>query len=165
MKKILIACTLLFGLIACNKSTSQKVINKWEGKWEIIGVEGSVSSNASESNPFGSIEFFEDGSGELRLKNFDYSDVDMGIVMEFYMSPEKGKTIYIQGIVVKKTNPGFENYANNLPCTEGKTSFLADRGFLNNKKTAKLKTSAWPPCVFSEADPTKELIWTVKKKK
>ncbi|MES2587656.1 MAG: hypothetical protein V4622_01675 [Bacteroidota bacterium] len=154
MKKIhfiILVFPILF--FSCNKTLQEKKLKKWIGKWEIVGVSDDQGDIYNESNPFGTITFFEDGSGELRIKNYDYSDVDMGLVMEFFVKPDNGSFVYIYGVLLKETNPGFEDEKSNLPCEQGETAFFSKRGFFNaKKKNVSMKINSYPVCKFGSGE-------------
>lgn len=155
---LLISISILF-LSSCMKADSQKVISKWKGKWEIIKVE-SITNDYSESNPFGTIEFFENGDGIMKVKNLNYSGEDQGIEMGFVVYPQTGVHLRLYNLFIINTNPGYENLKGTFPCDGAEITFLWNRGFFGYKKTATMKMSTWPDCSFVDAGGG---TWTIRK--
>lgn len=155
---LLLSVSILF-LSSCMKADSQKVISKWKGKWEIIKVE-PIANDYSESNPFGTIEFFENGDGIMKVKNLNYDSEDQGIEMGFVVYPQTGVHLKLYNLFITNTNPGYENLIGKFPCDAAEITFLWNRGFFSNKKTATMEMATWPDCSFVDAGGGK---WTIRK--
>lgn len=151
MKKLSIIIVIFSLFVSCGKTLQQKSVKKWEGKWKIINIEGA---DFTEDNPFGYIEFFKDGTGQMQIKNLDYSAENDNLVIEFVMNHQYSKShIYLYGMRITNV----ENAK--LPCSEGAVTFLVDDGFFGKKRTVKLDQQSVPSCTF----PPRE--WTIKKEK
>jgi len=150
---------ILVTISSCMKADSQKVISKWKGKWEIIKVD-AISNDYSETNPFGTIEFFENGDGIMKVKNLNYSNEDQGIEMGFVVYPQTGVHLKLYNLFVTNTNPGFESLIGKFPCDGAEITFLWNRGFFGTKKTATMEMATWPDCSFVDAGGG---TWTIRK--
>lgn len=163
MKQVLLISLLIF-FASCQKTMQEKRIKSWVGTWEIQEIESAEPNGFSESNPFGTIEIGKTGLSKMYVQNLDYSDVDMGLEIEFYLNPLVVKnSLRLNGMLIVDTNPGYESMKSILPCEDNTVDVFAEEAAFSNR-TCVWRFSNYPACIFTNnMDITSYFKWHLKK--
>lgn len=151
---------------ACRKTPSEKEIKHWRGTWEIVGVTGAGSVSVSEDDPFGKIVFFDDGTGELHLKNFNYTNDDEGIILTFCLNPDREKS-HISLNQIARVEPGSNGYQfytgpGAFPCSKGSFTLYTYGKLFGNSRKRTVELQSFPSCIFTPEAGSK-ITWELKR--
>lgn len=166
MTRTLLLIMMPLLLSTCRKTPAEREVREWRGTWEIVSITGAGAVSATADNPFGKIMVFEDGTGELHLKNYKYTDKDEQIVLSFVLHPDRETAhVSLNNLArVEKTAAGYRYYtgAGAFPCKNGSfTLYIRGELFGNNRKRT-CEVQSFPECVFTPVGGSK-IVWELRR--